>query len=260
MLKPTLKQRLTLGLNYGLQAVEEALADDSPLRNQLIHYQSQYNDLSRMGSQGILPYDQLEIGLNKIRQGLLELIDAIGEGDARQQEQLPNPRNTELQHRKQNFFELLRIHYANLEKVQQIMTYYGDGGQNQEVRAGREAFRGIYKDSFSYRFSNPRAGEEMSIQAFSRHFFLIDYPLMEVYFKTVRFILEYILEDEVEQDFFLGVFKSSLSSAELIMICYYAISDLDPGWKKVLVSSGILEENIRQALIDPEHYDLLLSK
>ena len=64
--KIKLKERLALGLNYGLQSIEETLINTSALKNEIVTYKSQYNDLNKIASQGILGYEQVEIGYNKI--------------------------------------------------------------------------------------------------------------------------------------------------------------------------------------------------
>jgi hypothetical protein len=66
-IKIKLKERLALGLNYGLQSLEESLVNESILKNDIITFKSQYNDLNKIASQGILGYEQVEIGYNKIK-------------------------------------------------------------------------------------------------------------------------------------------------------------------------------------------------
>jgi len=77
-----LKKRLALGLNYGLKSVEELLPEDSSLQNDFINLKSQYNDLNRIASQNLLDYAQIELGFNKIRIGLIAVIDKMEETDS----------------------------------------------------------------------------------------------------------------------------------------------------------------------------------
>ena len=44
-IKIKLKERLALGLNYGLQSLEESLVNESILKNDIITFKSQYNRL-----------------------------------------------------------------------------------------------------------------------------------------------------------------------------------------------------------------------
>ena len=252
-----LKERLALGLNYGLQSIEDTLVPTSLLKNEIVTYKSQYNDLNRIASQGILGYEQVEIGYNKIRQGLLEIIDKLAENDLENREKLPELQNRELQNRKENFFELLKIHTNNLESIEVALTSYGEQ-LNKDIRKGREAIRFLYHEIFKYNYHQPGYGKEKpAVIPYTRSFFTEKYPRMEVYMKTLGFILKYVQDEEVEQGFFLGVVKSILSSSEQLMLFYYAISGIEPGCGSLLISSGLLDENISQNLLEPSHFELL---
>ena len=257
-LKSKLKERIALGLNHGLKSVEEVLKPESPLYNELITYKSQYNDLNRIASQNLIRYEQIEIGLNKIRSGLLGLIDRIEEQEFKGgNAPLPQLKNNELQFRKNNFFELLEIHYKNLENINIVMTTYGEDDKDT-VRTGRDAIHFIYNDFFKYGFNNPRHNEKElveNIRTYSRHFYIKGFHRMEVYMKTIKFILTYILEEEMEQGFFLDVFKSILSSYEQVSIFYYALSDIDPEFDEVLKKADLFSPSLIDLLVKKEHLE-----
>ncbi len=259
-IKLKLKERLALGLNYGLQSIEETLVNTSVLKNEIITFKSQFNDLNRIASQGILGYEQVEIGYNKIRQALLGLIDKMENADVGNKKDLPKVQNNELQNRKENFFELLKIHFTNLENVAvKLQTSFGNE-YREDVRTGRDAILFLFNDIFRYNFTQPRRGDDVSdISAYSKEFFEIKYPRMEAYMNTLGFILKYISEAEIDQGFFFGVVNSILSSAEKTMLAYFAIGNIDPGFKDLLMDSKIINEGLKKKLIKEEHYDLLVS-
>lgn len=181
-IKIKLKERLALGLNYGLQSLEESLVNESILKNDIITFKSQYNDLNKIASQGILGYEQVEIGYNKIRQGLLKMIDQIDISDLTNKQALPKVQNNELQNRKENFFELLKIHFNNLENVTVSLQIYMGDAYREENHKGREAISYLFKDVFKYNFTNPRPRVEVGdITTYAKDFFEVRYPRMEAY-------------------------------------------------------------------------------
>ncbi len=259
--KNELKQRITLGLNYGLQSVEEVLNDDSLLMNEFISFKSQYNDLNRLASQNMLPYAEVERGFNKIRMGLIDIIDRMEKGDTIQEETLPELKNTEVQFRKNNFFELLNIHYSNLANVTLTMNYTYSDQKEKSHYNGIEAMQKIFVEYFAYGFNDQRTynNEVKDIQTFAFDFYDNQFPRLDPYIKTVKFILEYILEEKIEQSFFLGIFKSVLSTYELLLIFYYAISGLDPEFGQWLQKGNFFNDRFKQKLIKQEHFELLNS-
>lgn len=260
--KRELKQRITLGLNYGLQSIEEVLNQESLLMNEFINFKSQYNDLNRLASQNTLPYAEVERGFNKIRMGLIDIIDRMQENDTVQKETLPELKNTEIQFRKNNFFELLDIHYSNLSNVSLTMEYSYSDQRDKQTFKGIEAMQKIYIEFFAYGFKDQRVYGDQSvkdIQAYSLDFYDKQFPRLEPYLKTVKFVLEYILEEKLEQAFFLGIFKSVLSSYELLLIFYFAISGLEPEFKKMLMEGKFFDERFPGKLIKAEHFELLKS-
>lgn len=253
-LQNKLKERIALGLNYGLKSVEEAIDPDSPLHNEMVGYKSQFNDLNRMASQGLLPYREVEQGLNQIRRGLIELIDRISESDTRGTKELSAPKNNELQFRKSNFFELLDLHHSNLNGI----TVFADAYHNGKEKQGRAAIQYIYVTYFQYDFDNEENSDiHQDPTAYSRKFFSGRYVELEVYLKTIKFILQYILDDEVEQDFFIGVMKSMLSTYEMRIMFYYGISGLDKDYAQVLRDSKLFDADFKDELIKPRHFELL---
>lgn len=258
--KRELKHRITLGLNYGLQSIEEVLSEDSILMNEFVSFKSQYNDLNRMASQNILPYAAIEQGFNKIRIGLIDIIDRMEEGDTLLKEELPELRNNELQFRKNNFFELLDLHYSNLSNITLTLEYSFSDQKETQTFKGIDAIIKIYKEFFEYGFNDQAsfgAKTPLEIEAFSYEFFDSSFARMTPYLKTVRFILDYILAEKMEQSFFLGIFKSVISTYELLFIFYFAISGMEPGFGKLLLQAGFFDERFIQKLLAKEHFDLL---
>jgi hypothetical protein len=253
-LKIQLKERIAMGLNVGLKSLSEALNHNSTYYNDLLTFKGKFNDLK--ASQMLMDYSQSEIGFTQIRVGLFALIDKFTESDVNTDDNLSAPKNNELQYRKNNFFRLLELHINNMEKI------YIDYGTSSEpnVITGRGAIHSIYADSFIYNFTEPRSNEKYKvgdIVDFSKHFFSVRMKMLEVYFNTIQFILKYINEEEMEQEFFMGVVRSILSSSEKVCLFYYAISGLDESFKEILIESKLLDESIKYTLLEEEHYLLL---
>ncbi|MEM9919678.1 MAG: hypothetical protein AAF990_16395 [Bacteroidota bacterium] len=254
-IKSKLKERLALGINYGLKAAEEFITPASPLRNDLIQLKSQYNDLNIVVNQGTLGYEQIELGLNKIRRALLSLIDRIEAGDSTHKEQLPKLQNNALQHRKQNFFEILRIHFENTQNIKVTLASYSEQPEEQN---GREAIAFLYKEIFRYTFRKEhQSNAKADIQAYSKNFFQRRYPMLEVYMKTVGFIIRYILDEEMEQTFYIGVLQSVLSKVEMGLIAYYGISGIEEDYLSLLSRSKLLDSMKPEDFVLPTHAALL---
>lgn len=256
-LKAKIKERIALGLNHGLKSIEEIIKPDSALYNEMITFKSQYNDLNRIASQNLIRYEQIEIGLNKIRSGLIGLVDRLENNDLNgEKTQLPQLKNAELQFRKNNFFELLDIHYTNLQNVKVKITTSSGDSIYDDIREGRDAIRYIYTDIFKYDFNQPIPRDKElvnDIRAYSKVFFQTRIQRMEVYMKTVKFILEYILEEEMEQAFFLKVFKSILSSYELVCIFYYNLGQILPKFDEILKKADLFDQTVIELLLKKEH-------
>lgn len=252
--KQQLKQRIALGLTYGLKAVEEVVATDSEVFDDLINFKSQFNDLNSFASKGLFDYAQFEIGSNKIRKGLLDLIDRINTADLQNTNHLPEPKNDDLQHRRTNFFQLLRLHENNLENLkykEEVM--YGSDIQTT-LYVGRQAMDMIYK----YFFKRPFKEEEIqSIFDFSKGFFEKDQFFLEVYFKTIGFLMAYIDENEIDRSFYIGILKSLLSRQELVLLFYFSLSGIHSGFKALVQKTALINEEIKSQLIEEEHYEFL---
>ncbi len=256
-IRKEMKERMALGLNYGIQAVEEIIAPESIHSNEIINYKSQYNDLNRIASQNILDYAQIEMGLNKIRMGLIDLIDRLEMEDLRDRQELPEVQNRDLQYRKNNFFQLLDIHFVNLNQIKVELTYSAGSAKEIDLKTGREAMDYIYDHYMRFPVKDRKLDiVGQSVINYVQDFFE-KYTRLEVYMKTVGFILEYIKEDKVEQHFFKGVFKSILSTPEMVLIFYCALSDTIPGFKKTISSSGFIDETIQPFLMSKDHLALL---
>lgn len=256
-IKKQLKERIALGLNYGFQSLESSIGDDSQFANELLNLKGQFNDLNRVANQALLSYEQVEIGFNKIRISLLEIIDKLSAEDLAIDHEVPKPYNNELQARKQNFFQLLNIHFENLENFVFVITSSETGEQAHNGRAGVTM---LYSEFFIYNYRNEEnraGGKEVDIVEFCVRFFAYKRPQLEVYMKTIMFLLSYILDEELEQDFFLGVFRSVLSSEELALIHYFALSDSLPGFREILVKADLLTPTLKDHLIKPGHLDFL---
>lgn len=252
-----LKERISLGIAHGLKSMEEVLMDDSLLLDEFINIKSQYNDLKNMMNQNLLTYEQMEIGLNKIRVSLQSIIARISPADLEEAMTPPKLRNTEMQYRKNNFFKLLEIHFENLNAISITFTNVVGDESSIDQREGRYAFDSFYRDIFSYNFKDPHSNEVelvKDIRAFSEDFFFRKYRRFEVYMKTLKLILHYIMEEEMEQDFYLSILESVLSSCEMKIIFYYALSDRDPELKTILLQTQLLDKGLAGTILDEAHW------
>ncbi len=256
--KKLLKKRISLGIAHGLKSMEEIIVDTSLLLDEFINVKSQYNDLKNMMNQNLLTYEQMEIGLNKIRVSLQSLIARISPADLEAEAQAPKLRNTEMQYRKNNFFKLLEIHFQNLNAISITLTDTIGDHTNVDQREGRYAFDFIYRDIFTYAYQNPHSRElelVKDIRAFSEDFFFRKYRRFEVYMKTLKLILNYIMEEEMEQDFYLNILESVLSNNEMKIVFYYAMSDQNKELKNILIETKLLDKSLAGALLEESHWD-----
>ena len=81
--------------------------------------------------------------------------------------------------------------------------------------------------------------------------------MLEVYFKNVKHLLSYILDSEIEQQFFLNTLRSLFSRFELAFTFYYALSEVDPEFRKILKNSRMVDEALRKVLIRENHFEQL---
>lgn len=239
----TLKERVAKGLNFGIEAMEDILSTESPLYNEFILLKSKYNDLMYISSINTLPYEQMEVGLDRLRNNLLHLVDRLEEDSLEGQEVNPDLRVQALPTRRTNFFKLLDIHFKNLEDITYIELY----NDRENRKNGRSAIFELYQ-MHRRRFRNKedvRGPEgEMIIREHFLDFFAHESGPMEVYFKNIKHLLAYTLESEVERTFFLNTLKSLFTRFELATLHYYSRCGLDPEF------TALME---KAQLIDPAH-------
>ena len=256
-IKATLKERVAKGLNFGIEAVEDVVLPSSHLYNEYILLKSKYNDLMYISSMNTLPYEQIEVGLNRLRKGLLGIIDDLEETHIQKQEVEKELTVQALPTRRTNFFKLLDIHFKNLESICYAEVY----ADKVDKKYGRQAVVEFYQ-MHRRRFRNDEAikGSD-GIHLLNVHFF--DYfsneiGIFEVYFKNIKHLLAYTMESEIERPFFLNTLKSLFSKFELAMIFYYAMSEVDINFKKLVLQSKLIDGSIENILIRKEQLQAIL--
>ncbi|MDX1941573.1 MAG: putative phage abortive infection protein [Saprospiraceae bacterium] len=244
-IKLELKTRIAKGLNFGIEGFEEVVDASSKLYNDFILLKSKYNDLMHLSSMNTLAYDQIELGLDRLRNSLLGLIDHLEESHLEKHEVKSDLTSQALPTRRANFFQLLDIHFHNLEAVK-----YSEVDDFQTN--GREAIYKLYQ-MYKYYFDKETKTNEIATETFFRTHFGRDSGALEVYFKNIGHIIAYAMESEVEQAFFLNIIKSLFSKYELGMIFYYAVSDIDPVFRALIKKSKLIDEAIAVILFDAAH-------
>lgn len=258
--KKELKSRVAKGLNFGVEAVDEVLQPDSDLYNQFILLKSKYNDLMYMSSMNTLAYEQIALGLDRLRNHLIQIIDHM-EGQHLGKETVEQNFNiSALPTRRANFFKLLDIHYLNLNAIS-YMEYIGSEISNRQ--SGRKAMYELLQ-GHRRRLRNKEELSGEGATAFIReHFaswFQNEITGIEVYLKNIKHMLQYALASEVEQEFFLATLRSLFSRFEQGFIFYYAFCGLDPEFTALVLQGKILDESVKSFLIREEDYDLLLRR
>ena len=251
-----LKSRVAKGLNFGIEGLEGMLNATSDLYNDYILLKSKYNDLMYVSSMNTLPYEQIEIGLDRLRSNLLGLIDRLNQGSLKREEVKSDLNIQALPTRRTNFFKLLDIHFQNLEAVK----YTESSGNVETSYHGREAvylWYRIHARQFHKKESIQEEGGFAEVQEYFHNYFGKEIGIFEVYFKNIKHLLSYAMESEIERQFFLNILKSLFSRYEMAMIFYFAKSGLDPVFTELIKESHLLDEAIREVLILPEHWDLL---
>jgi hypothetical protein len=243
-----LKARVAKGLNFGIEAVEEVLEPSSALYNDFILLKSKYNDLMYISSQNTMSYEQIELGLDRLRSGLLGLINKMDKESLKKEEVQSDLNVQALPTRRTNFFKLLDIHFLNLDAVAYTELF----GSEERNYFGREGMFQLYQ---SCRRQNRNAPEANEVRAFFRDYFSNDSGMLEVYFKNVKHMLAYALSSEIEQPFFLNTLRSLFSRFELAFIFYYCFSDMDPDFSQAVRSGKLLDSSIRDILISPDHWE-----
>lgn len=252
--KNELKSRVAKGLNFGVEAVEEVLQSSSDLYNQFVLLKSKYNDMLYMSSLNTLSYEQLSLGLDRLRNHLIHIIDQM-EAQHLGKETIEQSFNiSALPTRRANFFKLLDIHYLNLNAIA-FIEHIGSEITNRQV--GRKAvFELLQGHRRRFRNREDLTGEQ-GAQIIKEHFaswFQHEITGLEVYLKNIKHMLEYALASEVEQEFFLATLRSLFSRFEQGFILYYALSDLDPSFRSLVVQGKIVDDAVKPFLIREEDY------
>ena len=248
-----LKERIAKGLNFGMEAVEDVIDPGSNLYNDYILLKSQYNDLMYLSSINTLPYEQIELGLNRLRSSLLGVIDKL-EAPALQKEAV----DTELKiralpTRRDNFFKLLDIHFKNLEAI----CFIEISGDRERRYDGRQAVFNYYKMHIRQfqRQENKDSPEALAaIQHYFADYFSHEIGIFEVYFNNIKHLLDYTLDSEVEQQFFMDTLRSMFSRYELGFVFYYALSQKDPEFTALVLKSRLIQPLIQEILVTKAHF------
>lgn len=252
-IKSVLKKRVAKGLNFGIESFEELVDESSDIFNDFILIQSKYNDLMYLSSMNTMPYDQIEIGLDRIRANMLGLINKIDSDSLEKQEVKSDLKVNALPTRRTNFFKLLDIHFMNLEGVRFIEVYYGDTDRVITGRPGVFEFYQLHRRQLK---GMEESGEEEQLAAIKAYFFNLfsnEMGSFEVYFKNIKHLLHYTLQSEIEQGFFIDTLKSLFSRFELAMIFYYSISGMDEELLHLIKKSKLIDlDLINPILIDAE--------
>lgn len=248
-----LKERVAKGLNFGIEAVEEVIDPASDLYNEFILLKSQYNDLMYISTINTLPYEQIEIGMNRLRSNVLGIIDKIESPGLKKTVVESDLKIQALPTRRDNFFKLLDIHFKNLEAIR----YVSVSGDDEELTSGRAAvynFYQMHKLQFRNQTNKTSLKALQEVQEYFRNYFEHESGAFEVYFKNIQHLIGYTLESEVEQQFFLNTVRSLFSRFEQGHIFYYAVSGLNPEFADRVRKASLIEPDIQEILISENHY------
>lgn len=249
-----LKNRIAKGLNFGIEAVDEVLAPESAIYNDFVLLKSKYNDLMYLSSINTMPYEQIEIGLDRLRNNLLAIIDRMDENSFEKEDIDTNLNIQALPARRTNFFKLLDIHFKNLEAIEYVEVF-----DRQERREkGREAifmYYNLHRRSLKHREDIEGAEGGKILSTYFLEYFQNETGEFEVYFKNIKHLLSYALASDVEQQFFLDTVRSLFSKFELGTIFYYALSGIDPEFNALLKRSKLLEEKGYQSILIVQNID-----
>ena len=251
-----LKERVAKGLNFGMEAVEEVIDPGSELYNEYILLKSQYNDLMYLSALNTLPYEQIEIGLNRLRSSIMGLIDKL-ESPALQKEELDSDLKIRaLPTRRDNFFKLLDIHFKNLEAINFVEV----SGDEERRIAGRHAVYNYYRMHIRQfqKQENPDSPEVLAkVQDYFADYFSHEVGILEVYFNNIKHLLAYTLDSEVEQQFFLDTLRSLFSRYELGFIFYYALCRIDSDFTALVLKARLIPPTLQEILISKTHFQYL---
>lgn len=257
-IKSELKLRITRGLNFGIEAVEKVLHPDSRIFNRYILIKSKYNDLMQYSATNTLPYDELEVGFDKLRSSLIQLIHDLSPEDIKADEEAPELQNKALPYRRENFFRLLDIHYRNLDAIYYEEQIYNSqaGRYDKDRYHGRDAIFQRYQQlGRTYRGKDHDNLD--TIKKVFGEFFQHEIGVFEVYFKHIKHMGQYIKGAEVDQRFFYDTLIASLSRFELAMLFYFVISDLDPEVRAFAIESQVFNATLTHTLLNPDHLNYL---
>jgi hypothetical protein len=252
-----LKARVAKGLNFGIEGLEDVLDPASGSYNDFILLKSKYNDLMYISSMNTLPYEQIEIGMDRLRGNALILIDKLEEDELKGKSVKSDLKVQALPTRRTNFFKLLDIHFQNLAAVRYMETF----GENEDLYEGREAifkWYQLHRRGLRNKATRKDGAGVSEVRQYFSDYFRNEAGLLEVYFKNIKHLIAYALESEIEQAFFLDTLQSLFSRYEIAMIFYYVLSDIDPVFSDLARKSHLLEEVDRNILIEPEHWELLM--
>ena len=253
-LKVTLKSRVAKGLNYGIEAVEEVLDPAGKLYDEFIAIQSKYNDLMYVSGMNMLPYEQIAVGQDRLRSVLLTFISGLDERSLKKEEVTTGIKDSALPTGRGNFFQLVDIHFRNLDAIKYVEVF----GGVESVQTGREALFSWYQ-THRRKFRNDKQIHSPDGIQIVRDYF-VDYfqhekGTIEIYFKNIKHLMAYVLESELEQAFFLNTLRSLFSRYELGFIFYFALSGVEPDFKELVEQTQLMAETVRDVLILPAHFD-----
>ncbi|MCB9285239.1 MAG: hypothetical protein H6563_14300 [Lewinellaceae bacterium] len=251
-----LKTRVAKGLNFGIEGLEDMLDPASDIYNEYILLKSKYNDLMYVSSMNTLPYEQIEIGLDRLRSNLLAIIGKLDEQSLKGKPVNPDLKIQALPTRRTNFFKLLDIHFNNLEAISYVEIY----NDSEKQYTGREGIFKFYQ-SFRFRFRNREdLAQPEGLKAVKQEFydfFHNEVGTLEVYYKNIKHLLAYSMESEIERMFFLDTLKSLFSRSEMALLFYHTFCEVDPALRQLVIENGLLDDSIKDILIAPEHWTLV---
>ena len=247
-IRSELKARVAKGLNFGIEGVEDVLAPASPTYNDFILLKSKYNDLMYVSSINTLPYEQVELGLDRLRKSLLDMIDSLDEQSLKKEQVEQGLKVQALPARRANFFKLLDIHYQNLQAITYTITYGAD--MPSQTNTGRQAIFELYQ---SIRRNKRHEEDNEKLMEFFKDYFTNEIGILEVYFKNIKHLLAYTLESDIEKDFFLDTLKSLFSRFELVMILYFALSRLDMEFTGLVIETQLVDASVDEIALKEKH-------
>lgn len=252
-----LKERVAKGLNFGIEAVEEVIDPSSDLYNEFVLLKSKYNDLMYISTMNTLPYEQIEIGLNRLRANVLDIIDKIESLGLKKAEVESDLKIQALPTRRDNFFKLLDIHFKNLEGISFVEI---SGSSVTDRQTGRPAIHKYYQMlTRPYRNVEQKDNPEIvdKIKESFSDYFKNEVGVFDVYFKNIQHLLGYTLDSEIEQKFFLNTIRSLFTRFELGLIFYYALCDINPAFSLMVRKAGLIGADIKSVLISESHFNYL---